>query len=599
MLLLHLFEQALICEKKERGRGATRLIQPLILCTMPVVMASQRTSHDNVTGTTALDQVVQQQLNSLDDTDAYASVWSDLLSRQSSADAAAPGWGGRGQGGRGFSRRTYQPRDVVVENVSLEYTSVKQQQQQQDSTTNTDSDQLQLPAKVLLEHATLKLLAGHVYALVGRNGVGKSTLLRRIQAGKIPGFPSHIAVLYIPQELPYWKPTNNTNSSENENANGDGETNTPEAGQRSPPLTVLEVVRQEFIKFSKQNNSSLVYQIELLEQELEEVTETEDGPERMEDICEELANLQDALDQHQHEDAAETGTKTWLEHAKNALTFFGLEDHSNGTVNILDRSYHQLSPGQRKKVTLAVALLCSSTVSSSQQLLLCLDEPTSHLDIQGLIQLRQFLQQQTNTNDNPNDSNTNRTVLLVSHDTDLLNDVATDVIVFSHVQKTLLYFPGNYNDYQRQYAQQQLHLLRQQVSLDKKRHHMVQNIHHLQEQPAPKRGGNKKKAQRIAAQRKKLEKVGLDKTPQGHRWTQQNAGTGIKAGALNGVDASTRKDLSTAELLKLAEASVRPPPDKAVQFVYVSIGSLRIIPRSICRACVCAPLEVCLVHSSQ
>ena len=475
-----------------------------------------------------------------------------------------------------MSRRTFQPRDIVVENVRLEYTSLRNI-----AGTSNNSSELQqrhqLPSQVLLEDTTLKLLSGHVYGLLGRNGVGKTTLLRRIQSGKIPGFPPHIATLYIPQELtlPSSLPTTTTTTFSTdhttENENDEQPQEATNASAATTTSTVLEVVQQEFLRFSKKTSTSLHYQMELIEQELDNLDETQEE-EKIEDLCQELSNLQEALEEMEestnNNDNQNKNNNSWFEEAQRALDFFGLGDH------LWQLPYNQLSPGQRKKVALAVAVLCSATVSSSQQLLLCLDEPQNHLDVQGLIKLRQFLQAQTNTSNNNeddssnNNQNNNRTVLLVSHDTDLLNDVTTDIIVFSHVQKNLLYYPGNYNDYQRQYAQHELHLLRQQVSLDKKRHAMVQTIHHLQEQPAPKRGGNKKKAKMIAAQRRKLERTGLETNDKGHRWSQQRAGTGIKPGAINGIDASTRKDLSTAELLQLAEASIRPPPDKAVQFFF-------------------------------
>lgn len=458
---------------------------------------------------TTLETIVQQQLTSLDDTDAYASAWSEVVQQQD----RAPQWGGRGRGGRGLARQTFQPRDIVVENVNLEYVSVKDE----------------LPSKVLLEDATLKLLSGHVYALVGRNGVGKSTLLRRIHAGKIPGFPPHVVSMYIPQEL----------SSSSFTATTGGEA-----------CSALEVVQNQFASFSKETSTSFQLKLEMLEQQLDDLDDTEE--EKMEGLCEDISNLQDVIDQANED--SQHPSASGLEEAKTALSFFGLDER------LITEPYNTLSPGQRKKVALSVAVLCSATMSmTQQQFLLCLDEPTNHLDMIGLLQLRRFLLQTEQTKC--------RTVLLVSHDTDLLNDVATDTISYSHIARTLSYYPGNYWDYQRHYAQQELHLLRQQVSLDKKRNKMVQTIHHLQDQPAPRRGGNKKKAKMISAQRKKLDRQGVDKNEKGHRWTQQKAGTGIKPGALTGIDASTRKDLSRAELLKLAEASVRPPPDKAVQFV--------------------------------
>ena len=36
---------------------------------------------------------------------------------------------------------------------------------------------------------------------MGRNGVGKTTLMRRIAAGAVPGWPLHLSTAYVQQEL--------------------------------------------------------------------------------------------------------------------------------------------------------------------------------------------------------------------------------------------------------------------------------------------------------------------------------------------------------------------------------------------------------------
>ena len=54
----------------------------------------------------------------------------------------------------------------------------------------------------LLDRTTVRLLARRRYGLIGRNGVGKSTLMRRIASGTLPGFPHHLRVAQVQQELP-------------------------------------------------------------------------------------------------------------------------------------------------------------------------------------------------------------------------------------------------------------------------------------------------------------------------------------------------------------------------------------------------------------
>lgn len=55
-------------------------------------------------------------------------------------------------------------------------------------------------AEYLRAGATLTMATGRRYGLIGRNGVGKSTLLRHIALREVP-IPTHISVLYVEQEI--------------------------------------------------------------------------------------------------------------------------------------------------------------------------------------------------------------------------------------------------------------------------------------------------------------------------------------------------------------------------------------------------------------
>uniref|UniRef100_A0A8H7Y7G5 ABC transporter domain-containing protein n=1 Tax=Psilocybe cubensis TaxID=181762 RepID=A0A8H7Y7G5_PSICU len=52
----------------------------------------------------------------------------------------------------------------------------------------------------ILSGATLTLAHGRRYGLIGRNGVGKSTLLRQIAMREVP-IPAHITILFVEQEI--------------------------------------------------------------------------------------------------------------------------------------------------------------------------------------------------------------------------------------------------------------------------------------------------------------------------------------------------------------------------------------------------------------
>jgi ATP-binding cassette subfamily F protein 3 len=53
----------------------------------------------------------------------------------------------------------------------------------------------------LLENTELKLTYGRRYGLVGRNGIGKSTLLRSMAAYELRGFPTWLKTMHVEQEV--------------------------------------------------------------------------------------------------------------------------------------------------------------------------------------------------------------------------------------------------------------------------------------------------------------------------------------------------------------------------------------------------------------
>jgi ATP-binding cassette subfamily F protein 3 len=57
-----------------------------------------------------------------------------------------------------------------------------------------------LPILVFRNGASLTLAYGRRYGLIGRNGVGKSTLLRHIAMREVP-IPPHISILFVEQEV--------------------------------------------------------------------------------------------------------------------------------------------------------------------------------------------------------------------------------------------------------------------------------------------------------------------------------------------------------------------------------------------------------------
>jgi elongation factor 3 len=53
----------------------------------------------------------------------------------------------------------------------------------------------------LLRHTSLSVLPGRIYGLVGKNGVGKTTLMNKLANGEIPGFPRNCVTAMVRHEL--------------------------------------------------------------------------------------------------------------------------------------------------------------------------------------------------------------------------------------------------------------------------------------------------------------------------------------------------------------------------------------------------------------
>ena len=72
-----------------------------------------------------------------------------------------------------------------------------------DAPTSKDIDVKDLTLSVggreLLDHAHLRLVEGVHYVLAGRNGTGKSSLLRALAERRVPGVPSNLRLLLLGQ----------------------------------------------------------------------------------------------------------------------------------------------------------------------------------------------------------------------------------------------------------------------------------------------------------------------------------------------------------------------------------------------------------------
>jgi ATP-binding cassette, subfamily F, member 3 len=243
--------------------------------------------------------------------------------------------------------------------------------------------------RVLLERASLALPAGHHAGLVGRNGTGKSTLLKLI-AGELHAdsgditLPNGTRMGMVAQEAP--------------------------AGPESLIDTVLMADRERTALLA----------------EAEYATD----PHRIAEIHTRLADIE------AHRAPARAAT---------ILHGLGFDAEQQ------KRPCRDFSGGWRMRVALAAVLF-------SEPDLLLLDEPTNHLDLEATLWLEDFLKRYPHT------------VLLVSHDRDLLNKVVDKIVHLEALKLTV--YSGGYDTFEKTRALKIANIAAAQKKQEAQRAHM-------------------------------------------------------------------------------------------------------------------------------
>lgn len=239
----------------------------------------------------------------------------------------------------------------------------------------------------ILTDASLTLAHGRRYGLVGRNGIGKSTLLRALSRREL-AVPAHLTILHVEQEI-----------------TGDD-------------TTALQAVLDADVwrKYLYAEQKKITERHTQIAEELVALEAEDPGRWALE---KERTDLDSHLTEVQFKLADIDAEKA---EARAATILVGLgftpERQQNATKSF--------SGGWRMRLALARALFCNPD-------LLLLDEPSNMLDVPSVAFLANYLSTYENT------------VLVVSHDRAFLNEVATNII-YQHNER-LDYYTGNFTQF--------------------------------------------------------------------------------------------------------------------------------------------------------
>ncbi len=232
---------------------------------------------------------------------------------------------------------------------------------------NLENVTISIGSKVICSDANIKINYGRRYVLIGRNGLGKTTLLNNIARKEIEGIPDHLQILHVEQET-----VANNNSLLDE-------------------VLTVDVERCKLLK----ELDELSDRIDFLE--YGEGKGTEEAEKELKPLSDRYVEINERL-QAIGSDDAETI-------AIDILTGLGFKNSD------LSKKTSQFSGGWRMRISLAKALYAKPDI-------LLLDEPTNHLDMEAVMWLEDYLVEWPYT------------IIIVSHARSFIDNVATDVINF-------------------------------------------------------------------------------------------------------------------------------------------------------------------------
>ncbi|KAF8314433.1 P-loop containing nucleoside triphosphate hydrolase protein [Clavulina sp. PMI_390] len=363
----------------------------------------------------------------------------------------------------------------------------------------------------LIVDAHLKLKTGIHYSLSGRNGEGKSILLKSIAEKLIPGLPTNMRILLVTQIVDAESTMLDLTITEavvkadtrREAAAWEYQTLSEAINNASPRKisfalanVLLSRAKEELREAQKlasrrsgargadARKALLVAEAKEVEAQarVDRTKSGEAGATDAADAAAMLVEVENTLDV--------LGASTAEARARTILLGLGF------TTEQLDAKVSTLSGGWRSRCSLAAALLQTPD-------LLILDEPTNYLDVLSVIWLQEYLNQ------------FDTTLLVVAHDRDFIDNITQELIILRH--RTLTYFDGNLSEYERNMLEERKAKIKMKDALDKKKDAMVKTIESARK--TAKKTGNDNLAKMAKSRQNKLDdRMGLERSAKGTRF---------------------------------------------------------------------------------
>lgn len=381
----------------------------------------------------------------------------------------------------------------------------------------------------ILSHAHLRLREGVHYVFGGRNGTGKSTLLKALAERRIPGVPSNLRVLLLGQtridsddgeETHLGTPVNDsqtvlqhviTRNARRERALREERLLSEALEDLADPAQTAKVVRQlqheqaerdfaqaQLIAARRSGARGLKARQGLIAKErardeakgLRYGISTEEGA-----ASPDLSHIAVTMLEENREQLVAMSAFSTEASARTILLGLGFKTEQ------FETPYTSLSGGWRTRASLAAAL-------TQQTDILLLDEPTNFLDLPAVIWLQHFI----------NTSLSRTTVVVTTHDRAFADAIAEELLLLRLVPaRSLETFKGTMSAYTAEKARQIRRLTKMSDALDRKKAHMAETVE--KQTQAARRAGDDKKAKQAASRKKKLEEhTGFEVSATGNRF---------------------------------------------------------------------------------